>query len=75
MNMSPVCLIHWIVGFLRIARSYHHQHGWSLLEPSLLGDTQLLPLIIMFRSYNYRMRLIVASSRGSIDIDLDALSY
>jgi hypothetical protein len=28
----------------------------------------------MFRSYNYGMRLVVASSRGSIDIDLDDLS-
>ena len=62
----------WILA--AIARSYHHQDGWSLLEPSLLGDTQLLPLIIMFRSYNYGMRLVVASSRGSIDIDLDDLS-
>jgi hypothetical protein len=33
-------LDYWILA--AIARSYHRQYGWSLLEPSL-GDTQLLP--------------------------------
>ena len=45
--------------------------GWS--QASVILDYYLF--IIMFRSYNYSMRLVVASSRGSIDIDLDDLSY
>jgi hypothetical protein len=44
---------------------------WS--QASVILDYYLY--IIMFRSYNYSMRLVVASSRGSIEIDLDDLSY